>query len=91
MDCTLRVELSGDLQNANQSWRLGGRGAVKCVLLYKWTEAKTTQLKTTEKLSVEFRQTSSHEPARENAQGFSVHLAVMHILFPYHLFAAFPF
>lgn len=64
---------------------------MKSVVLYNQTVAKTTQQDTTEKLSMEIRQTSSHKPARENAQGFPPHLAVIHILFPHHLVAACPF
>ena len=60
-------------------------------VLYNQTETKTTRQNTAEKLSAEIRQTSSREPARENAQGFPPHLAVTHVLFLHHLFAAFPF
>lgn len=64
---------------------------MKSVVLYNQTEAKTTQQNTMEKLSMEIRQTSSHKPARENVQGFPLHLAVIHVLFLHYLFASFLF
>lgn len=69
---------------------VGGRGATKPVgvIQHKQTQTKTTQQNNTEKLSTKIRQTSSHRPARENAQGFPLHLVVIHILFLHHLDAA---
>lgn len=37
---------------------------------------------TTEKLLTEIRQTSSHKPARENAQGFPLHFAIRRFVSP---------
>lgn len=65
-----------------------GEGPRNLWVLYGQKQTKTTQRKTTEKLSTEIRQTSSHRPARENAQGFPLHLVVIHILFLHHLDAA---
>lgn len=88
----MQGELSRDImQYVNHSTRGRARGHEKLWVLHNKTETKTTQQNTTEKLSAEIRQTSSHKPARENAQGFPLHLAVIHVLFLHHLFAAFLF
>lgn len=78
------------MQYVNHS-TAGRARAQKSVLLNNQTETKTTQQNSTEKLSAEIRQTGSHNAAREHAQGFPLHLAVIHVLFHQHLFPCFSF